>query len=471
MPNENDDTGSTHNDDDQSAWDQRSTAPSMGDRTAPSVSEQVTDFQAKRASASTRVPGVGAFSMGSFFYTPNPPPAVAPAPAPPTAAIQEELDEEESMSIHTGPRVNLHRAEAPQTQHMEDDYSVYNNSIAFNSSVNMNASMIVDERSHTFLSADMLNTANHGRSPALVGQDQQPTGSNRSNVTDDNSPDFYEPMRLKSTVKNLALGFCLLVLIITAIVSFAVNVREKKPGLTLAPTETPVVDKAHHCDLETGVLSNPEALIRTERYFQLKLVLQAALREQGDTFDDLCTSHDLALTWLADHDGLEIDPNETAQVHQRFATAQFYYSTQLPVVVLKPSTKLTPFNWLLNLPECQWSGITCNSENAITGIQVESTGLRGTIPNELAFLLPSLRTLPLSLYSAPKLSELVTYVGSAHSLPCVVVANANFLSCHNFCVHFTMPGYLNLAYMYNKLRGPIDQAPWTTLDLGTYTAS
>jgi hypothetical protein len=155
---------------------------------------------------------------------------------------------------------------------------------------------------------------------------------------------------------------------------------------------TPVAVKLHHCDVDAGVLAiNRDDLTRTERYNELKLVLQAALREEGDSFDDLCSSHDLALTWLADYDGVDVDPRETARIHQRFATAQFYFSTQIPIIDVTPSTKLTPFNWLLDdVSECQWSGVTCNSQSAITAIQVEHTGLRGTIPNELAFLLPSL---------------------------------------------------------------------------------
>jgi len=103
-----------------------------------------------------------------------------------------------------------------------------------------------------------------------------------------------------------------------------------------------------------------------------------------------------AFYWLAAHENLS-DLSHT-QVVQRYTLAVFYYATNaVPNTYIEsPRPWVTAHLWLSKSHTCEWSGITCNSQDHVTSISLERNGLSGSIPMELAFLGSTLETFDLT---------------------------------------------------------------------------
>eukprot|EP00978_Attheya_sp_CCMP212_P003592 scaffold7523_cov47-Attheya_sp.AAC.1 len=118
------------------------------------------------------------------------------------------------------------------------------------------------------------------------------------------------------------------------------------------PTGSPLVK--HHCDMEGLVLDNQdqERIRRTQRYNDLKLVLESAVKG-NDTiiFNRPCEPHDMALTWLADIDTLQLTSEINIAVCQRFAVALLYFSTSMQKATAMPLKK-NDDHWLSAENEC-----------------------------------------------------------------------------------------------------------------------
>eukprot|EP00978_Attheya_sp_CCMP212_P016486 scaffold43228_cov71-Attheya_sp.AAC.4 len=142
----------------------------------------------------------------------------------------------------------------------------------------------------------------------------------------------------------------------------------------------------HRCD-------DPDTIKRTDRYLDFKLALE--LRNVTG-FDDPCAPRNLALTWLADADNFESSSISNADLYQRYAMALFYVSTNMSSTIVAVHAGKVENPWLTEDRVCLWSGITCSNspeDDTVTGIKLSDLRLSGTIPNELAILVPHLRSM------------------------------------------------------------------------------
>eukprot|EP00980_Cylindrotheca_fusiformis_P007191 scaffold1514_cov118-Cylindrotheca_fusiformis.AAC.11 len=89
-----------------------------------------------------------------------------------------------------------------------------------------------------------------------------------------------------------------------------------------------------------------------------------------------------ALSWLADIDtGTPMEDGE--QLRSRYIMAVFYYSLD------GPSWVDTTNEWLSEADECSWNGVTCNTENQLQSIVLDSfMNIAGTVPSELQLTMP-----------------------------------------------------------------------------------
>jgi hypothetical protein len=175
-----------------------------------------------------------------------------------------------------------------------------------------------------------------------------------------------------------------------------------------APTASPTASLAemnHYCD-ETRllpVIDSETIATRTDRFQALQSVLEKELVDYDPTaFDDPCGPHNFALQWLADMDGLQLEPDAMEAVYQRFVVALFYFSTNMYSTILASHSNRVQSPWLSGEPECTWFGITCRNTqifatNKIMSIELPDVDLKGSIPNALVFHLDSLGTYLVSL--------------------------------------------------------------------------
>eukprot|EP00978_Attheya_sp_CCMP212_P044757 scaffold321389_cov28-Attheya_sp.AAC.1 len=88
----------------------------------------------------------------------------------------------------------------------------------------------------------------------------------------------------------------------------------------------------HYCDESRFLpaIDSDAIATRTDRFQALQSVLETQLVDYDPTaFDDPCGPHNFALQWLADEDGLQLEPDAMEAVYQRFVVALFYFSTNM----------------------------------------------------------------------------------------------------------------------------------------------
>jgi hypothetical protein len=129
---------------------------------------------------------------------------------------------------------------------------------------------------------------------------------------------------------------------------------------------------------------------RSGRYQALKGVLETT----GVTsFHKPCTPQDFALTWLADQDELQLQPDEannSSALQQRFAVAVLFFSTNSVQTFSSADTQQISNPWLISsTTECNWIGIACRNDT-VTAIWLSELDLDGTIPYEFTAFLPNL---------------------------------------------------------------------------------
>eukprot|EP00978_Attheya_sp_CCMP212_P036326 scaffold163840_cov59-Attheya_sp.AAC.2 len=168
----------------------------------------------------------------------------------------------------------------------------------------------------------------------------------------------------------------------------------------LIPTASPSLTiMLHSCSPSNG------QIVRSTRYVQLKAVLQKELAQHDPTvFEEPCSPYDLALSWLADEDEMQLIPQAGIAVHQRFGLALLSFTTKMHLMDLLPQLSIDlDYQWLSDQRECEWFGVTCANQEShfdiITGISVRDPDfgtvkaieirdlvLTGHIPNELVHL-------------------------------------------------------------------------------------
>ncbi|KAG7342643.1 RHS repeat-associated core domain containing protein [Nitzschia inconspicua] len=110
---------------------------------------------------------------------------------------------------------------------------------------------------------------------------------------------------------------------------------------------------------------------------------------------DLEAPQGKATDWLINRDFDQACPDDEKLV-QRWALAVMYYSTngdewdRCSAVGSDPCGEENPFRgerrFLSSFEECEWAGITCNSNGCVTEVEFEDNNLIGTIPTEIALL-------------------------------------------------------------------------------------
>lgn len=125
--------------------------------------------------------------------------------------------------------------------------------------------------------------------------------------------------------------------------------------------------------------------------------------------DDNLTPQRKAFYWLA-HTGY--DDFDHTEIIQRYALATFYYATNQQETHYAPTVQpwIEAHFWMSPKAHvCEWFGISCNSGEKVTKIELERNNLSGWLPLEVAFLFEHLTTIDLT-------SNLVMMEGTDYEL-------------------------------------------------------
>eukprot|EP00978_Attheya_sp_CCMP212_P015740 scaffold40779_cov57-Attheya_sp.AAC.3 len=414
---------------------------------APSASERISGFQEKRAAV--RVPGVGAFSMGSYFFNPA-------IPTFPSSETTLPAVEEDAPSLFT-PQAERQRYEAPPVEEGETEYSTFGNSVMFNSSQPSQMDYYPSFDNGPDNDLQSVNWPTEYTFTSTIGNqidsDAEPNNLNDENFTDAESGHGF--CSNKRAVKSMCSGLVLVALTVAGIVGLAGILTRGESitdgiegGLSDAPTVTP----RYICDTNDTLTTD-----RTTRYQAFQSAIESSLKESAPFFfDEPCSTHDFALAWIADYDNLDLSPTETTRINQRFAVGLLYYSTTMssdPEV----TRSIDPlfFQWLSNKHECTWTGITCDENSSIIGIELSHLKLEGSIPNEMPPLLPVLITLDLT---SNKFSGTIdTMDWKAENLERLIL-NDNELSGTIPASIASLQHLLELDLSKNRFSGPIPDA-------------
>jgi len=440
---------------------------------APSASERISGFQEKREAV--RVPGVGAFSVGAYFFNPA-------TPTFPSSETTLPAVEEDGPSLFT-PQAERQRYEAPPVEEGEAEYSTFGNSVMFNSSERSQMDYYPSFDNGPDNDLQSVNWPTEYTFTSTIGNqinnDAEPNNLNDENFTVAESGHVF--CGNKRAFKSVCSGLLLVALTVAGIVGLAAvltrsaeNITDgSEGGLIDAPTVSP---RSYICDRNDTLTTD-----HTTRYQAFQSAIESSLKESTPFFfDEPCSPYDLALTWIADYDNLDLSPTETTRINQRFAVGLLYYSTTLssdpnvtrsidPLIFQLPSTK----------HECTWTGITCDKNSSIIGIELSGLKLEGSIPNEMPPLLPVLKildlsendlggTIPSSLFSSPKLVTL-DLTSNKFSGPIDTMdwktENLERLILHNNELSGTIPAsiaslkhLLELDLSKNRFSGPIPDA-------------
>ena len=131
--------------------------------------------------------------------------------------------------------------------------------------------------------------------------------------------------------------------------------------------------------IQTKTIAKKDTLNLAKRFMQI----QERVRPISgyDALLDATSPQFLALDWIGNRDGYQIDPSDPLLI-QRYALAVLYFSTN----GLKWKK---PLNWLTDVHECEWKGDggvrKCNEMGEVTDLSLWN-GLSGTIPSEIMHL-------------------------------------------------------------------------------------
>jgi hypothetical protein len=243
------------------------------------------------------------------------------------------------------------------------------------------------------------------RSSSAQGE-ERPTGEIEAIFRGDGPPDVIPTgvVEWNRSSKNRAPSCFISVFLLSLLIAGMVALLESNFTKPDPPKTDSTISITHNCDH----LSEPGDIIKTQRYNILKEVLE--LKLDASILEDPCSPHASALKWLADEDTLlKVAPISHSDVHQRFAVALWYYSTNMGETDLSPDLNKVNEPWLTQERECLWHGITCQYDGGgdgalITHIELGGIELSGSIPDEFVILLPNLSTymrLPESIIYSP----------------------------------------------------------------------
>jgi Leucine-rich repeat (LRR) protein len=109
----------------------------------------------------------------------------------------------------------------------------------------------------------------------------------------------------------------------------------------------------------------------------------------GSSTTNTTYAQDQALQWLIYNDDLSLCPHEAAfhvALVQRFILAVFWYTCGGPYWTLSNATVSSFLN--ASRPECQWHGVQCDLNHAITALHLDNSNVScpASLPNEMAAL-------------------------------------------------------------------------------------
>jgi len=248
-------------------------------------------------------------------------------------------------------------------------------------------------------------------------------------------------------------GVALLILVIVAIAVPSKNAKAANaaPG---GEVEGPIVPQPQVPPLT--LQTNKDAFGNTLlTYYNTYNIDWEVMQQEG-------SPQNLALEWVAGSANFEA--LERPQRVQRYVLAVLYYSTfKQPNYYYNEQNGdviqgwTSALNWMTDEPECDWEGITCDTD-AITGILLREHRLSGTMPNEVAFLATSLQTIDLT-------SNFVYLDGDADVTPLTHLDRVTTLLFEdNYIVSSVglpssvgeMSSLRKLVMSYNVLQGPLD---------------
>jgi hypothetical protein len=110
---------------------------------------------------------------------------------------------------------------------------------------------------------------------------------------------------------------------------------------------------------------------------ELESLLSSVSFDNGTAIQTASSPQNKALIWLSNNTDLNLYSNATKI--QRYALATLFFSTN-------GNSWLSKAYWRRNRDECEWDAVSCDDNDSIDGLSLESNNLIGTIPNELALL-------------------------------------------------------------------------------------
>mmetsp|Transcript_6575 Transcript_6575/g.11798 ORF Transcript_6575/g.11798 Transcript_6575/m.11798 type:complete len:369 (-) Transcript_6575:29-1135(-) len=259
---------------------------------------------------------------------------------------------------------------------------------------------------------------------------------------------FFIRMKLICALITIILLLSLIGLIMSGELDFNITHLDDPLHTKSVETTIPTI-LFEHCDTNgTFLLDSPEDMARSIRYSELRFLMELEWEEDSSAVFDgaLCGPHDLALTWLADVDLMQLNiislEDNNRMVRQRLAMAILFFFTDMPIRFLKHL-------WMNPTSECLWQGILCNTDGYVTKIELSNFDLAGPIPELLFPLLPSLLTLdlsknkltgtiPLSIHSSSSLGHV--YLGHnilTGTFPTTLASLTNLKNLHISENHFT----------------------------------
>jgi Leucine rich repeat len=185
----------------------------------------------------------------------------------------------------------------------------------------------------------------------------------------------------------------------------------------------------------------------------------------GSSTTNTTYAQDQALQWLIYDDYLSLCPHEAAfhvALVQRFVLAVFWYSCGGPYWTLSNATQISFLN--ANRPECQWHGVQCDLNQAITALHLDSSNVScsTSLPHELAALS---HLVELDMDSNAIAGTLPDWIGTAWSQLEIIDLDSNRLTGSIPLSLYLATALRVLDLDHNALSGTIDAgvSNWTNL--------
>jgi Leucine-rich repeat (LRR) protein len=142
----------------------------------------------------------------------------------------------------------------------------------------------------------------------------------------------------------------------------------------------------------------------TQRYHVFQGALASTLGQANGLNETIssCAPSNVALLFLAE-DVVGTSTNATTRsIDQRYLLALHY-------LLMNGRDWENATGWFSSLPECEWEGITCDSDDNVLTLQLSGNNLNGSIPSWIG-LLSTLQVLDLSVNGTSILISLLVRI-------------------------------------------------------------